>query len=79
MRTTLYAAFSDLGVPAINVWDFDRKRLETLVSDRHANGQALPGEPVVRCTVEFYRRAYESRGWRVPDALAATKPASEGE
>lgn len=68
-RTTLYAAFSSLGVPTINVWDFNAKRLRTLVADRHTNGQALPGEHVQQCTIEFYKRQYLDRGWQVPPGL----------
>lgn len=62
-RRTLYAAFSDVGVPAINVWDFDKKRAAVLVSDRIANGHALPGEHVVQITVELYNRMMTERGW----------------
>lgn len=53
-RVTLYATFTTAGEPCHNVWDFNRKRLEVLLSDRVANGEAFPGEHIVRCTVQFY-------------------------
>jgi hypothetical protein len=53
-RTTIYAAFSGDGVPCINVHDFNRARLESLVNDRRANGEALPGEHIVHCTLAVY-------------------------
>lgn len=65
-RTTLYAAFAADGEPVLNVWDWDRKRLDRTLSDRAANGHAMPGEHVVRCTVEFYRRKLTE--WRLPVA-----------
>lgn len=55
-RTTIYAAFSGSGVPVQNAWDFSKPKLEMLVSDRIANGEAFPGEHVVRVTIEFYNR-----------------------
>jgi hypothetical protein len=68
-RTTLFAAFANDGTPAINVWDFNRRRLETLVSDRRSNGDALPGEHVQHCTIAFYRRTLAARGLPVPTTL----------
>lgn len=62
-RTSLYAAFSDAGEPAINVWDFFRPRLLRLVQDRAANGEALKGEHIVRVTIEMYNRLMTERGW----------------
>jgi hypothetical protein len=62
-RTTLYAAFSDAGVPAINVHDFDKRRLSRLLSDRQANGDALPGEHLVRVRLDYYNRMMAERGW----------------
>jgi hypothetical protein len=61
-RVTLFAAVSEIGVPAINVWDFNRSRLERLVSDRHANGQAFPGEHVVQMTERFYDSLLRAHG-----------------
>jgi len=61
-RTTLYAAFNERGVPCINVWDFDRKRLETMVSDRVANGEAFPGEHIVQITVAKYSQMLRELG-----------------
>lgn len=68
-RVTLYAAFFGEDCPAINVYGFDRKRLETLVSDRIANGEAHPSERVVRCTLAFYRSKLEKHGLPVPGAV----------
>ena len=47
-RTTLYAAFSNVGVPVIDVWNFSAKKLEALIKARHANGEAVPGEHLQR-------------------------------
>lgn len=62
-RITLYAAFDSSGTPMINVYDFNKQRLETLVSDRIANGDAGAGEHVVRITVAKYNRILAERGW----------------
>ena len=67
-RTTLYAAFSNLGVPAINVFHFNAKKCALLIGDRIANGEALPGEHMQRVTVAFYRKQYTDRGWHLPAA-----------
>lgn len=68
-RMTVYAAFFGEGTPAINVYDFDRKRLEVLLSDRRANGEAHEDERIVRCTVDFYRRKLQEHGFPVPTGL----------
>lgn len=62
-RTTLYAAFTGDGTPALGVWDWNRKRLETLISDRTANGEAFAGEHAVRITVSFYNAIITRFGW----------------
>lgn len=63
MRVTMYAAFSGDGTPALNVWDFDAKRLATRIGDRIANGEALSGEHSARVTVSMYNRLMRKRGW----------------
>lgn len=68
-RMTVYAAFFGADVPAINVYDFDRRRLETLVGDRRANGEAHEDERIVRCTVDFYRRKLQEHGLPIPGGL----------
>lgn len=62
-RTTLYAAFAATGEPALGVWDFDSKKLDTLMSDRKANGEALPGEHKVRIYVRMYNDILAKHGW----------------
>lgn len=62
-RTTLYAAFTGSGEPALGVWDWNRKRLETMISDRAANGEAFAGEHAVRVTVSFYNSIITRHGW----------------
>lgn len=72
-RTAVYAAFAANGVPALNVWSYSRAALEVLVADRIANGEALPGEHVVRCTVPFYNKQLTDRGWswaRLPEVAS---------
>lgn len=61
-RTTLYAAFSG-SVPMLNVYDFNKKRLEMLMSDRKANGDAFPDEHLVRITVEYYNGILRKHGF----------------
>jgi hypothetical protein len=61
-RKTLFAAFSKDGVPAINVASFSRSIAEREVGDRRANGDALEGEHVVQCVIEFYRRKLRAAG-----------------
>ena len=61
-RTTLYAAFDQDGTPAINVWDFNLGRLQVLVGDRVANGDALAGEHIARVTVQKYRELVAKLG-----------------
>lgn len=55
-RRTLYAGFMGDGTPVIGLWGWDKKKIELFASDRVANGEAFPGEHIVRCTVEFYDR-----------------------
>lgn len=66
-RTTLYAAFyttsTGTNEPVLNVYDFNEKRLDTLISDRVANGVAQPGEHKVQITVAMYNRLLKARGW----------------
>jgi hypothetical protein len=59
----MYAAFTSDGVPCINVYDYNKKRLEALVSDRIANGDALPGEHVVRIYRSAYNKLLEKHGF----------------
>lgn len=68
-RTTLYGAFTGDGEPVLNVWGWERRKVETLVSDRHANGEAFPYERVVRCTVAVYRAKLAAHGLPVPAEL----------
>lgn len=63
MRQTLWAAFTGEGIPVINVYDFNRKKLERLLLDRQANGEALSGEHAVRITVEYYNQILDQYGW----------------
>ncbi len=61
-RTTLYAAFNGAGMLVINVWHYDRKRLELLIADRKANGDAFWGEHPVRIYVAHYNRLLAAMG-----------------
>lgn len=72
----VYAAFTTRdttrGVaiePIRDVFDFNRSKLEALLAARKASGQALPGEHIVQCTIEFYRSKLEWRGWPIPERL----------
>lgn len=62
-RTTLYAAFSDTGEPVLNVYDFDKKRLDVFLADRVANNEAVPGEHRVQVTITYYNQILAKRGW----------------
>jgi hypothetical protein len=61
-RTTIYAAFSGDGVPCVNVYDFNKARLVTLLNDRRQNGEALSGEHIVHCTLADYNRQLAALG-----------------
>lgn len=61
-RTTLYAAFTPIGDVVVNVWDWRKKELETLMSDRRANGEAIDGEHMVRIYVTTYNEMLSKRG-----------------
>lgn len=61
-RVTLYAAFAGDGTPCINVYGWDRRRVETLIADRIANGEAFHGEHCVQITVAFYNAILARRG-----------------
>lgn len=69
-RYTLYAAFTGAGSPVFGVYDWNKKRLETWLADRKANGEAFDSEHIVRITVACYNRIVSVRGWpavRVPN------------
>ncbi len=70
-RTTLYAAFFGKGVPAIGVWDFNRRRLETLCFDRRANGESAADERIVRCTIDHYLRVLSAHNIPAPHELTS--------
>jgi len=62
-RTTIYAAFDLDRRPVLGVWDTSRSRLAVRISDRVANGEAFPGEHVVRITIEYYNRLLAPSGF----------------
>lgn len=64
-RTTLYAAVMPTGEPVLGVYDFDRNRLDTLLADRRANGEAFEGERRVQITIAHYNRLLGASGWPV--------------
>jgi|SRR5688572_2450644 len=68
-RTNVYAAFTPSGEPILGVFNYNRTKLEALLSERQANGQALPGEHIVACTIAFYRSKLEQSRLPIPDAL----------
>ncbi len=67
-RTTLYAAFA-LGIPVINVYDFNRRKAYTQVENRRATGEACPGEQIQHVTIRFYIAQLQKHGLPVPPGL----------
>jgi hypothetical protein len=63
MSKIVHAAFTGDNEPALGVYDFDPKRLDVMISDRKANGEAFDGEHRVRLTLNDYNRIIANYGW----------------
>lgn len=63
MRNYLWAAYDAKDNAVHNVWAWEKERAKTLICDRHANGEAFPGEHVVRVQVDAYNAVRRAHGF----------------